>query len=59
MSRFVRWFKARFRIDLDLVCELSKGMDLVDYHDYPDDVFGQPSHFVELTCKRCGKRFRI
>ncbi len=59
MKRFWRWFKARFRIDLDLVCDLSKGMDDVDYHDYPDDIHGYPDHFVQLTCKRCGKRFRI
>jgi hypothetical protein len=41
------------------VCEMSKGMGLADYHDYPDDVQGEPWHFAELTCKRCGKTFTI
>lgn len=59
LRRLWRWFQARFRLDLDLVCELSKGMDRHDYHDYPDTEHGQPDHFVPLVCKRCGKEFWI
>ena len=33
------------------------GMGLIDYHDYPDDIVGTPSHGLTLTCKRCGKKF--
>ena len=54
-----RWFLVRFRLDLDLVCELSKGKGLVDFHDYPDTEHGQPWHFVTLRCARCGKEFTI
>ena len=57
--RFTRWFLAYFRLDLDAVCELSRGMGDHDYHDYVDDIHGQPDHFVHLTCIRCGKKFRI
>jgi hypothetical protein len=49
--------KAYFRTDLELVCRLSNEKN--DYHDYPDDVYGQPIHFFALTCKRCGKAFTI
>jgi hypothetical protein len=58
--RWWRWFLARFRLDLTTVCEMSRGRGLHDdYHDYPDDVLGEPAHFVTLTCKRCGKTFTI
>lgn len=50
-------FKGRMRLDLNLVCELSKTMGMYDYHDYPDDEIGTPCHFVILKCKRCGKEF--
>lgn len=60
MRHFWRWFKARFRLDLNLVCELSRGRGpLDDFHDYPDDEHGQPWHFTLLRCKRCGKTFYI
>lgn len=54
-----RRFLAFYRLDLDVVCEMSHGKGLVDYHDYPDDIHGKPYHFVTLTCKRCGKAFTI
>lgn len=57
MKRLWRWFLAYFRIDLDVVCEESKGDK--DYHDYPDSIDGYPDHMVDLQCKRCGKAFRI
>ncbi len=54
------WFLARFRLDLDAVCEMSQGKGLYDdFHDYPDDATGQPCHFVALVCNRCGKQFYI
>ncbi len=59
MRRFWRRFLARFRLSLTAVCEESQGLGDYDYHDYPDDVYGEPSHFVHLTCKRCGKKFLI
>ena len=41
-----------------IVCEESaKGK--WDYHDYYDDIVGEPWHWAELTCKRCGKKFQI
>ncbi len=55
-----KWLLARFRLDMRAVCDLSAGRGLYDdFHDYPDDVIGTPAHFVEMTCKRCGKRFCI
>ncbi len=57
IHRCWRRFLARFRLDLRAVCEESTGDR--DYHDYPDDVVGLPCHFVEMTCKWCGKRFYI
>ena len=59
MARLWRWFLARFHLSNDAVCELSKDLGLVDYHDYDDTEHGQPWHFVELECRRCGKRFLI
>lgn len=49
--------KAFFRWDLEAVCEMSKGK--IDYHDYPDCLCGQPEHFIEHQCARCGKQFTI
>lgn len=58
--RWYRWFLARFRLNLQVVCEESVGLGPhEDYHDYGDDVLGTPDHFVEMTCKRCGKHFYI
>lgn len=57
MRRLWLWFLARFRLSDRAVCKLSEGKGLVDYHDYPDSIEGEPWHFYELTCKRCGKRF--
>ena len=59
IRRFLKWIGARFRLDLDAVCELSRGRGLNDYHDYPDSEHGEPWHFVTLKCKRCGKEFTI
>ena len=58
MRRFWLWFLARFRLDMQAVCEMSRGKGLHDdYHDYPDDSLGTPCHFAVLRCKRCGKEF--
>lgn len=59
MNNLWRWFLARFRLSDAAVCQMSEGLGLVDYHDYPDDVLGTPAHFVELECKRSGKRFMM
>ncbi len=60
MKRLWRWFLARFRLNLKVVCKESEGLDEhMDYHDYPDDELGTPDHMVLMTCKRCGKRFYI
>jgi hypothetical protein len=60
IQRLWRRFQARFRINLRVVCEESRGRGLHDdYHDYPDDIHGQPMHFAALTCKRCRKEFFI
>lgn len=52
-----RWILAYFRLDMEAVCVMSKGC--VDYHDYDDDIVGEPWHFTDLKCKRCGKEFQI
>ncbi len=53
-----RRVKARLRLDLQLVCELSKGDR--DYHDAPDDEYGfWMCHMTTLTCVRCGKEFTV
>lgn len=59
-QRLWRWFLARHRLDLVLVCELSRARGSYDdYHDYPDSIEEFPDHFIPLTCKRCGKSFFI
>jgi hypothetical protein len=62
----MRWWRylwlhclAMLRLSSYAVCVMSQGRGLVDYHDYPDDVHGEPAYFVELTCKRCGKQFTM
>jgi hypothetical protein len=53
-------FLAYWRLNQKAVCEMSKGRGIYDdYHDYNDDIDGYPSHFGDLICKHCGKRFRI
>lgn len=60
MKRLWRWFLARFRLDLKVVCEESAGRGPYNgFHDYPDCAHGQPWHFVPMTCKRCGQEFYI
>lgn len=54
------WFLAYFRLSDFAICEMSRGRgEHDDFHDYHDDIHGQPMHFVQMTCKRCGKRFYI
>jgi hypothetical protein len=51
---------AELRLSKRAVCEASQGRGLYDdFHDYPDTVDGFPVHLATLTCKRCGKAFRI
>ena len=60
IERFGLWFLAFFHLNDWIVCEMSQGLGPhEDYHDYQDDVVGIPCHFVEMTCKRCGKGFYI
>lgn len=57
-----RWrrFLAFYRLDMTAVCEESRGMGDVDYHDYPDDALGSfMCHMVKLKCVRCGKEFTV
>jgi hypothetical protein len=55
-----KFFKAWFRIDLDAVCEMSKGRGpLDDFHGWEDGVIGKPWYLYRHTCKRCGKVFEI
>lgn len=58
MKRFWLWLLAYFHLSDFAVCEMSKGLGMWnDYHHYCDDVWGTPTHFSGLTCKRCGKKF--
>ena len=60
MKRLWLWFLARFHLSDKAVCEMSDGLSMfADYHDYQDTIAGQPFHFVELECKRCGKKFYL
>lgn len=60
LKRKWREFKARYRLDLNLVCQLSKDMGDIDYHDYYDDECGAfLCHLTRLRCVRCGKEFTI
>lgn len=59
LEHIAKRISAIFRIRLKDVCEMSKGMGLVDYHDYHDTKEKQPWHFCELKCERCGKKFSI
>lgn len=60
MKRLWLWFLAYFRLSDTAICEMSQGREWYnDYHDYPDDIQGTPDHFVLMTCKRCGKGFKI
>jgi hypothetical protein len=59
MKRVWMWFLARFRLSDHAVCEMSKDLGPYDYHDFYDDIHGEPCHMVLLTCKRCGKGFYI
>lgn len=51
---------ARLRLSQAAVCEESRGRGVYDdFHDYPDTEHGQPWHLCDLTCRHCGKAFRI
>jgi hypothetical protein len=52
-------FLAIFRLSNKAICEASADMGMSDYHDYHDSIDGEPYHFFELTCKRCGKKFTL
>jgi hypothetical protein len=53
-------FLARFRLDLNAVCEMSRGRGPhEDFHDYDDSKEKVPMHFYEYSCERCGKKFFI
>ena len=57
MKEKLKKFFGRWTMTPEEICEFSKGPK--DYHDYPDDIHGQPFHMVDLKCKRCGKKFQI
>lgn len=58
--RWLCWFLARYRLDLEMVCTMSKGRPMeADFHDYQDGLFGTPDHFTVHVCRRCGKMFTI
>lgn len=60
LSSWWRRCKAYYRLDLNLVCEMSRGLPAnADYHDYPDSLLTVPFHMYEHTCRRCGKEFTI
>ncbi len=59
LKRFGTWFLARFRLSGWAICEMSRGMDIIDYHDYPDAAVTEPMHMFLYNCKRCGKKFFI
>jgi hypothetical protein len=59
MARYWELFLAWMRVDLELVCKLSRRHGLNDFHDWPDGHLNQPLHFVRHRCIRCGKEFVI
>lgn len=60
LRRLWLWFLAFYHLNDDAICLMSRGRGLHDdFHDYPDDAMGVPSHFVTLRCKRCGKEFAM
>lgn len=60
IKTILKYIIAYFRLDDEIVCEMSKGRGPHnDFHDYHDDVYGKPEHFSKLKCKRCGKEFYI
>lgn len=60
MKKFFKWLIAMLRLNSRIVCEMSQNKGLYDdYHDWPDSIENYPYHFMQLTCKRCGKKFII
>ena len=59
LRSWFRWFVARFRLNLRVVCEESRLLGVYDHHDWPDSIEGHPDHFTLLTCKRCRKQFMM
>lgn len=57
MKKLLRKLIAYFRLNMKVVCEES--VNGHDFHDYPDSIAGEPWHFYEHECKRCGKKFHI
>lgn len=55
-----KWLIARFHLNDEIVCEMSKGRGMYnDFHDFTDSEFRIPWHFVTMKCRRCGKEFYI
>lgn len=60
MRKTWRIFLATFRLSNSAICEMSAGMGLADYHDYPDENdLAAPMHEHTYHCDRCGKAFTI
>lgn len=57
--KLVKSLIARFRLNKRIVCEMSKDMGVIDYHDYKDTKEGEPWHMALHQCQRCGKKFFI
>lgn len=56
----IRRILAMLRLSQRAICEESAGRgEYDDFHDYQDDVIGVPVHGLTLTCKHCGKGFKI
>lgn len=60
MRRAWRKFLATFRLSESAICEMSAGLGVADYHDYPDESdLAPPMHGYTYHCQRCGKAFII
>lgn len=57
MSRTWKRFLAWAHLDLNAVCEESRGMPLDDYHSHEDDPQGHAFHLGLMQCERCNKYF--
>jgi hypothetical protein len=55
----LRYLAAVFRLNRRAVCEMSSGLGLINFHDWPDGEFRQPWHMYVHRCARCGKEFTI
>lgn len=60
IARLWEWILARYRLDLKAVCEMSQGRGPHDdFHDFSDDEYFRPYHFILLRCRRCKKEFYL